>query len=274
MGFSPGFGGDIGPPTGLPGDIGSPGGGDWLSALVQDIYSILIAVANFLWAVIKALIGILIKLFQSLAKFLKHIWENYVKAAIVWLASHVQKLYDWLHRHLKKAIAFLQKLKKWYDTHILPQQKRMLAMIQDVRRFLGILRLFHVKWAAKLDASLADLQNRIEESINFVRGTLNQIINTLAIAFDPTMLITSNVLGASLLSNLGAVKRIFSYSFHGPLTAAETTFVDTNVGRYQKSTSNGHVAALASSGLTPYDQSERADSRKAISDATAAPPVI
>jgi hypothetical protein len=118
------------------------------------------------------------------------------------------------------------------------------------------------------------LQNRIEVSISIVRGTLNQIINTLAIALDPTLLLRSNVLGASLLQNLAAVKRIFGYGYHGPLTAAETTFLDNNVGRYQTSTANSHTARLASTGLTTYDNSELADCRAGISGATGTPPVL
>jgi hypothetical protein len=212
--------------------------------------------------------------FSAIWKFLKHVWNNYIKAAIQWLADHVRKLRNWLKRTIDPIIKRLQKIKKWYDEHILKQQLRMLKMIQTIRFFLGILRLFHVKWAAKLDQSLADLQNRIEEAINVVRGTLNQIINTLAIAFDPTMLITSNVLAASLLGNLGAVKRIFGYGFHGPLTASETAFIAANVGRFQKSSANGHIATVASSGLTSYDKSEVADSRRAIEDASGAPPPL
>src|SRR5712664_4199246 len=144
-------------------------------------------------------------------------------------------------------------------------------MLQSIRRFLGILRLFHVQWAAKLDNTLADLQNRIETSIQIVRGTLNQIINTLAIAFDPTMLIRSNILGGSLLSNLAAIKRIVGFSRHGPLTPSETVFLDHNVNRYNRSAADQHIAAVTSSGLTEYDISERAASRKGISDALGKP---
>jgi hypothetical protein len=213
-------------------------------------------------------------LFGGIWKFLKRVWQDYIKKAIQWLSDHVRKLRAWLKRTVGPIIKRLQTWKKWYDEHILKQQLRMLKMIQVVRNFLGILRLFHVKWAAKLDQSLADMQNRIEEVISVTRGVLNQIINTLAIAFDPTMLITSNVLAASLLGNLGAVKRIFGYGFHGPLTPGEAAFVSKNAGRFLKSTANGHIATVASSGLTDYDKSEVADSRRAIADASGAPPPL
>jgi hypothetical protein len=231
----------------------------------------LFAVATILANAINSLVKALIFVFHALGKFLLHMWQQYVKKAITWLASHVRKLRAWLKRTISPIIKRLEKIKKWYDTHILKQQLRMLQQIQMVRRALGILRLFHVKWAAKLDQSLADLQNRIAQDIALVRGTLNQIISTLALALDPTLFIRGNVLGGTLLGNFAAVKRIFGFTWHGPLTAGETTFLNQNVDRYHENTAGGHIGALASSGLSPYDQSERTDSRKGISDAAGAP---
>jgi hypothetical protein len=147
----------------------------------------------------------------------------------------------------------------------------MLQLIQSIRRFLGILRLFHVAWAAKLDNSLADLQNRIEVSISIVRGTLNQIINTLAIAFDPTLLLKTNVLGASLLSNLGAVKRIFGFGDGRLLSAAEQTTIDKDHTLYFKSTVDTHVHALLATGPTADDKTRRTAFRQALADATNSP---
>jgi hypothetical protein len=228
----------------------------WLNNLLHNLVGLFKAIGGF---------------FSALWKFLKQAWENYIKKALDWLIKHFKKWIDWLRLHIKKLLDFLKKVKKWYDTHILPQQKRMLAMIQDVRRFLGILRLFHVKWAAKLDASLADLQNRIEESIAFVRGTLNQIINTLAIAFDPSLLITSNVLAGSLLGNLAAVKRIFMYGSNRIISATEQATMDFNRTRYQKQNVQSHMATLASTGPTQQDLAERTQSRSALAAATGAP---
>lgn len=244
------------------------------SGVDQSIMNLFGNVANWLNNMLHNLVGMLKAIkdfFGAIWKFLKQAWENYIKKALDWLIKHFRKWIDWIRQHVKKAIAFLQKLKKWYDQHILPQQKRMLAMIQDVRRFLGILRLFHVKWAAKLDASLADLQNRIEQSINFVRGTLNQIINTLAIAFDPTMLITSNVLAASLLGNLGAVKRIFAFGGNRIISASEQATMDFNRTRYQHANVQSHMSALATSGPTANDKAERTAARSALVTATGAP---
>jgi hypothetical protein len=266
MGLDPGnpFGfGD--PPTSGNSDY------DFLYTFIIYLFDNLLLVATYIWNTIVRLVKLLSALFSTLRKFLLHLWQQYVKKAIQWLAAEARKVRAWLKRTLTPIIARLEKIKKWYDTHILKQQLRLYQQIQTIRRFLGILRLFHVAWAAKLDQALSDVQLRIEQDIAFIRGTLNQLINTLALTLDPTLFIRGNVLGGTLLGNLAAVKRIFGFSWHGPMTAQETTFLDSNVNRYQEKTAGNHIAALASTGLSPYDQSERADSRKGISDATGAP---
>jgi hypothetical protein len=267
MGFEDGFG-----PT-FPGwpDLGSFSIIQWVLAILNWILSVFIFLAEYLLALFNALINLLIKVFGAIGKFLIHVWNDYIKKGIAWLASHIQKIRDWLKRTLKPVIDFFQKVKKWYDTHILAQQLRLLRIIQTIRRFLGILRLFHVKFATTLDNALADIQNRIEKSISITRGILNQIINTLAIVLDPVLLVTRDVLGGSLLKNLGALRRVFGFYYHGPFTAAEQTYYDNNVGRYQATTGGSHIATLASSGLTDYDKSELAAARAGITGVSGIP---
>lgn len=234
---------------------------------INSISNNLRSLGNFLSGALRLIKGF----FGALWKFLKRAWNDYIKKAIQWLGDHVRKLRAWLKRTVGPLIKRLQKIKKWYDEHILKQQLRMLQTIQQIRFFLGILRLFHVKWAAKLDQSLADIQNKIEETINIVRGTLNQIINTLAIAFDPTMLITSNVLAASLLGNLGAVKRIFGFGDGRLLSSSEAATLAHDQTFFFASNVDATVRARIASGPTAEDQAMAKEARAAMGEASAAP---
>src|SRR5271157_5904978 len=165
---------------GLPIGFGPPDTGDLPDynpgmdvAIWEELVSIwgtIVQVANFFWSLITTIVSVLVFIFRALLKFLKHIWENYVKAAIVWIYNHAIKQDSWLQRHIRAVVKRLQKIKDWYDKHILKQQLRMLQFLQTIRRFLGILRLFHVKWAAALGQVLVDIQNRIEQTIRITRG--------------------------------------------------------------------------------------------------------
>jgi hypothetical protein len=231
----------------------------WVLAQINALFQILMRI-------IANIVNSLKLLFGALGKFLLHLWQNYVKKAIQWLVAEAQKILAWMRRIVKPIIARLEKIKKWYDEHILKQQLRMLQMIQSIRRFLGILRLFHVAWAARLDNSLADIQQRIEVSISIVRGLFNQIINTLTIAFDPRMLITSNVLGASLLGNLAAIKRIFGYGGNRIFSANEVAQLQHDSTLYDKPTVSTHVNALLSTGPTDEDKTLRVAAQQSLAE--------
>lgn len=211
------------------------GGGD--NATVNELESM----GHALTTTIQAVWSLLGNIGSLLWKALKRLWTDYIKKAIDWLLSHVQKLYDWLKRHAKAAIDFIKKIKKWYDTHILPQQLRMLQMIQRVRQILGILRLFHVKWAAKLDNSLADLQNRIEQAISIVRGNLNGLINWLNAIYDPVWLAGRLHVGGFWVRELDAHLR--AAGLHGLDTLTPST-KGAGSGQTPNNGTNAIVAAM------------------------------
>lgn len=209
--------------------------------------------------------------FHTLWGFLKKLWNDYIKKAIQWLADHVKRLREWLKRTIGPIIKRLQKIKKWYDEHILKQQLRMLQTIQTIRNFLGILRLFHVKFAEQLDRKLADIQNRIVTVVDLTRGTLNNIINLLAAVYDPSLLLKRNAISASLLASIGALKRIVNFGNGRPLFASEAADAQAGGNMYLKSTVNSNLAARKSSGLTADDKANRKAAQQSLLDVTSTP---
>lgn len=259
-----------------PFDPGDPGSVfDGILAAIQSalvyLFDLIVAVLNFLYGLLVALVNALLTLFKTIASFFQTVWNDYIKPGISWLLSHVQKIRDWLKRTLKPVVAFFQKLKHWYDTHVLQQQIRMLQMIQKIRRFLGILRLFHIHIFDKLDNALADIQQRIQQSIAFVRGILNEIINTLTLVMDPTLFIKRGVMGGTLLGNLGAVKRIFGYGDNRIASAAEVATLDRDRTRYTTDSVQTHTQTLLATGPTDEDKTLRTEFRQALTETTGAP---
>lgn len=258
---------DGGDPIGFtpPDDFGS----GVIAAIVNALnflWSALLAVIAWVWNILVALANTLLAIFKSIAKFLTTVWNDYIKKGILWLADHIQKLRAWLKRTLDPVIKLFQKLKHWYDTHILAQQLRLLAMIQKIRRVLAIFRLFHFKWASVLDNALADIQQRIQQSIAIVRGVLNQIINTLALVLDPVLFITRKTIGGTLLGNLGAVKRIVGFGDNRLLSADEAAQIKHDSSTYDKSTVDTHVKALLTTGPTDEDKTLRTAARQALAE--------
>lgn len=214
----PGGIGDLPPtdPIGPPGPIS--GGIDlipWIQGLAAAISQLAQFIAKFFTLIVNAL--------RALGAFLLHLWQNYVKKAIAWLARETRRLLAWLKRTIKPIIDRLEKIKKWYDEHILKQQLRMLQLIQQIRRFLGILRLFHVKWATQLDNALGDVQNRIEQAISIVRGHLNGIINWLNALSNPIWIAGLLHKGGFFIRSLDALFRGIGIGGLSSLTPGATT---------------------------------------------------
>jgi len=235
------------------------------------LWNYLIILFTFLWNVIVALANGVLAVFQTIGKWMVNVWQNYIRPGIVGAINIIEKIRGLISHWANKIIGWVQKAQAWYNRHILPGLQRQIALIQKIRQFLTVLRIFHVKFAVKLDNYLAQLQGEIQQSIQAVLGTLNLVIDWIAIITDQTNLIRRNVLGAWLLTNLGALKRVIGYGNNRPLTANEQALQNQNAGRYATARANDHINALTSTGLTANDLADRAAARKGISDATGTP---
>lgn len=183
------------------------------------------ALSNFATSIknaLSALAGVIAKAIGAIWDFLKSLWENFIKKMLEWLRDHLVKLYQWIHAHAKSLIDHLKKWKQWYDQHILPFQLKQIALIQRIRQVLQILTAFHVKWATTLDNKLANLQSHIEQTIGFVRGTFNGVINWLNAIYDPVWLAGRLHVGGFWIRELDASLRAAKMGGLSSLTPGAT----------------------------------------------------
>ncbi len=242
-----------------------------ISQLFVILWNAMLAVFHFIWNTLVAVVNAIVSVFKNVGKFFARSWSDYVKPAIRGLFSNVIKLFDRLHRLLAPLLRWIQKIRRWYDTHILPILLKEIQMIQRVRQFLAVLRILHVKWAQLLDDKLLSVQSKITRSVEFIRGYLNLIISWISLVTDPSMIIRRNTLGAWLLSHLGGLKRIVGYGNGLPLTQDQQNAVDKGQKLYYTTTVQDHALALSLTGLTNDDLANRAAARSALEAVTGAP---
>jgi hypothetical protein len=245
-----------------------------LSQIISQLFIILwnamLQLFVFLYNTLVAVVNAIVAVFKNVGKFFARAWTDYLKPAVRGLFDHVIRLFDRLHRLLAPLLKWIQKIRKWYDTHILPILLKQIQMIQRVRQFLAVLRVFHVKWAQTLDDKLLRVQSKITLTVEAVRGYLNQIINWIALVTDPGMIIRRNTLGAWLLSHVGGLKRIVGYGGNRPVTSDEQKAMDKAHALYFTTTVQDHVTALSLTGLTDDDLARREAVRRALASATGA----
>jgi hypothetical protein len=249
--------------------------GSALSAIAQAISSLFVwlwqvtqALFVFLWNVLAAVFQWTLAGLAKIGQFFRRFWTDYIRRGLRGLLDLYKRIRDRLALIFGPIIRWLQKVRAWFDAHILPVLKKYLQLIQRIRQFLVILRVFNVRWAKELDNYLARVQGKITLAIDVIRGTLNQIINTLALIVDPDLIIRRNMLGASLLAHLGALKRIVGYGSNRILTSDEADKIERNKNRYKASVVDEHLQELHESGPTEEDKARRQTIRRQLKELT------
>jgi len=126
---------------------------------------------------------------------------------------------------LAKIIKWLRDLHDWlFRQFIFP----VLNAIGHIRQMLLLLRLLHVKWAQKLDSTLADIEGKIV--LNFGRlwfYTLN-LISWAQLITGADGLFRGGVLWGSLARDIGALRSLTGAGAAMPLTPDQQTAVDAD----------------------------------------------
>jgi hypothetical protein len=151
------------------------GGGD-VAALNSALQQLRDAVATaiddlqrFAWQSLTALGKLLSMIHDLLVNFLDDLWQLLKK-----LAGTIAKLLKEALPAIVKAIQLArQALADLYQKYIRP----ILVYLQYIRRYLAILRAFHIKWAGQLDSWLSNLQSRIIGPYLYMLGLINGVAN-------------------------------------------------------------------------------------------------
>jgi hypothetical protein len=160
-------------------------------------------------------------LLSAIGNFFKHVYEWIVRHIIAQIIAKLTVVWNILNGILYPVVKFLRRIRAWYFKHIFPIQRAILEVISRVRLVLALLRLLHVKWAAKLDADLQRLAGYVTLSIQAVVTNLNTIDSYLSLMLDPGMILRKDFFAASLFSSLAGVKRAAGFGSNLPLSATD-----------------------------------------------------
>ena len=121
----------------------------------------------------------------ALIRFLQFGWLLHLGGPIGNLFDAIGRLYGWLKRHIQAIKDFIQYWKDWFDRYYRRYVLPMMNLIQNIRRFLLILRLLHVHFADKLDKWLQQYEMEVNKVFLAIHGTLNQLLDWLTLATNP-----------------------------------------------------------------------------------------
>ncbi len=197
--------------------------GDFFNALLSDLVAVVQAILDFLRALVRAIVEALNFLFAGqqanfafsfagdkiLWAWLKKIWGAIYHGVLVKGLAHLYELFQKLQAWVKKLKAWLDRWHALTRTHQMQAFRRAINLIQRIRKVLVVFRLFHLKWATKLDNWLAGLEGKlIRREMEIARKT-NEIIGWMNVILDPRGILRTVPLlqgaGAALRAILGAL---------------------------------------------------------------------
>jgi hypothetical protein len=192
-----------------------------ISALVF-IWNVLVQVANFLYNAAVAIANALVTGIKLFVRGFIHVISDIVHGRFLHLFQDYLDLNKKIHDWLDPVLRILKRIKQIFDTYILKPLLRTINMIQNIRKFLVIFRLLGFKWAAKLDNQLAAFERRLVQNTLVIQSWINFAISALSLIMDPSLILRKNFLLASLLSFLGAVKRVVFFGANRTPSTDET----------------------------------------------------
>lgn len=180
------------------------------------------------------------------------------------LGDQIRRVIGDLTNLLGHLVGLLKRIRDWLDMVYTRFLKPLLLLLQHIRQFLVVLRLFHLKFADKLDKYLAQLQTDINRPFLIIRGTLNGILTTIELIIDPRGVLTAGPFLWAVWADLGQIAGLFHAGGMLGVPKAQPA-VRAHYADYFSAPSQQSRAALNARGtLDQYQLQQQADMAAAL----------
>lgn len=187
-----------------------------LAGFASGILTALTALGNAL----KAVYNLLSRMAGLILNLLKTLLLDIVKSIIAALGELKQLLKDLYDDVLKPLIGAVQELRKSLIDLWTKYIRPLVLIIQHIRQILAILKLFHIGFAAKLDAALADIQAKITGPFLVLLSYVNGIANWMNLIVTANYLLQKPIFLASLNAYKGEAINLQLNAMTQPISAA------------------------------------------------------
>lgn len=190
------------------------GGGTDANAAIGELRDQVFNIGNTLTQLIVSVARALGKALVFLGSLL---W-GLVRPLINLLGKILEKLADIYFKYLRPIIQAIQKIRarilKLYEKYFRP----ILVIFNRIHQVLSILKAFHLKFAAKLDAELLRLEAKLTAPMYQLLHYLNQVANMLNLVFDSTLVMRRAVTLNALANTQGSWTRMWWNAQSTPAT--------------------------------------------------------
>ncbi len=200
---------------------------NFLNSLFRSLFNVLRAVSIFLWSAIVGVAKVLVATIRVLVRGFAHMINDIIHGRFADLLEDYRELKKNLHDILDPVIKVLKRYRDLYRRSVLASLRRFLNLIHGVRRILVIFRIFHLKFAERLDRWLVKQESRvIQRDLRLLQG-LNTAITWLQLLTDPGQFIRQVPMLRSIVQSIAALSRAILAipGLTNPFAQADTTAV-------------------------------------------------
>lgn len=228
-----------------------------IAAALQYVWSVLVKAFNYLFAVLQFIWNFLLTVLQDIKKAFFWLWDNVVKAGLTKLVGTFLKVRQWLSNLLAPVIRFIKQLRAWYDAYFNQFVKPVLKIIRQMRQVLQVFRLLGFKWAARLDADLARIENKIVTAYITLRQYLNIATSWIQLVVDPLGILRRNPLFAAIIRSAPELKNVMDRATVHTPTQAEIDKAHRNRTWFDASATTGNGTYYKQGKLPPDMEAAR-----------------
>jgi len=228
-------------------------------AIVRVLDAALVAAIAGIQHALNAIGNELLSVFQKLSRLAGYIL-NFLKGLLLDVAHGIVRalsaiatlLKEVFSKGLMPALRALQHMRdylmKLYERFFRP----LLVVIQDIRRVLAVLRAFHIGWAQKLDAALADIQAKISAPLLYLLKWTNTVANYINLILDARLLIQKPLWLATFKQHAGSSLNLQLNAMTGRPDPATLAALQATPAPFTVAQSTGALSQLLTDGGGNY----------------------
>lgn len=152
----------------------------WFGITAKELLRLVTYLKDHIVQLAQALLNGVLKLGRALARTvvsLVRLVGRSIKAFAIWADKKFHALETYLKTKFKPVLDWLKKVKlhldSFYKTYIRP----IIDTIEFIRKLNSLLHIFHIDVLRKLDATLAKIEQRIEDPFLWVRSHITELEN-------------------------------------------------------------------------------------------------
>jgi hypothetical protein len=187
-------------------------------------------ILNALKSMLTGLLHSILQVLQDIRNIVKHLATD----VLLPIAKEIKAMRDRILDYYRRVI------------------RPLLIWIQNVRRVLNILAIFHVPLAQKLDAKLADLERRITAPLLLQLRYINQVANWINLIVTANYLIQKPTFLWSQNAYKGESLNMFANAMAVPASAAQIAAAQTSMGVSTTAQTTADLHTFLSTGSGPY----------------------